>query len=228
VTDLDLGEVELQRTSAAGQIAAVLRTRIIRGDLRPGTSLTEAPLARTFNVSRNTVREALAYLCNDGIAKQNPYRGVSVTVMAEEDVRDIFRLRRMLESWAIDVAAELTSEGLGPLVERVNALAVLEVDADWREIVEADLSFHRTLISFLRSPRLDQLFEQMVTELRLCILIADAHDDENVVELANQHRALLERLQDGDSQGCKRLLTQQLNHGEQSLLDHFAELPVVS
>jgi DNA-binding GntR family transcriptional regulator len=226
VTEYDLGDVTLQRTSAAGQIAAVLRERIIRGDLRPGTPLTEAPLARTFGVSRNTVREALADLCNDGIATQNPYRGVSVTVMAEEDVRDIFRLRRRLESWAIEVAAELTSEELSRLSERVDALAALDVDADWREIVDADLSFHRTLISFLGSPRLDQLFEQMVTELRLCILIADAKEDEHVVELADQHRALVQRLQVGDSQGCKDLLTEQLNYGEQSLLDHFAELPI--
>jgi DNA-binding GntR family transcriptional regulator len=220
---LSLEDVALERTSAAEQIAAALRERIIRGDLPPGTPLTESPLAKAFSVSRNTVREALSLLSNDGITTQNPYRGVSVSVMTEPDVRDIFRLRRMLESLAIDAAQKLSAEELVGLSERVDALARLDADSDWREIVEADLAFHRTLIGFLNSPRLDRLFEQMVTELRLCILIADAGDQLDTTALAAQHAELFELLGAGQGKRCKDRLMEHLTDAERSLLGHFAQ-----
>jgi DNA-binding GntR family transcriptional regulator len=224
-----LGDVSLDRTSAVEQIAAVLRERIIKGDLLPGTALTETPLAKAFSVSRNTVREGLSLLSRDGIATQNPYRGFSVTVMTEADVRDIFRLRRMLESLAIDAAERLPVEQLAPLGQRVTTLADLGSESDWREIVNADLAFHRTLISFLESPRLNRLFEQMVTELRLCILIADADDktaarvQETPATLAAQHVELFGLLRDGKTQQCKNRLAIHLNDAERSLLAYFGE-----
>lgn len=229
-----LGDVALERISAAEQIATVLRERIIHGDLRPGTALTETPLAKAFDVSRNTVREALSLLSRDGIVTQSPYRGVSVSVMAEADVHDIFRLRRMLESLAIDAAHSLPAEQLDELRQRVDTLAALSADRDWREIVDADLAFHRTLIGFLNSPRLDRLFEQMVTELRLCILIADmddtadSHTQETPATLAAQHDELFELLRNGDAQRCKDRLVTHLNDAERALLAYFGESPPVS
>lgn len=222
-----MGDVLLERTSAAEQIAAVLRERIIRGDLRPGTPLTEAPLAKAFGVSRNTVREALSLLSSDGITTQSPYRGVSVSVMTEPDVHDIFRIRRMLESLAIDATAELPAGRLAKLEECVSALRALTSSSDWRTTVDADLAFHRVLVGFLESPRLDRLFDQMATELRLCILIADVSDPvhETPAALAAQHCELFEFLSEGKREQCRNRLLEHLDDAEQTLLAHFSKSP---
>jgi DNA-binding GntR family transcriptional regulator len=50
------------------QLADLIRGQIERGDLGPGQSLpTEAEYARHYNLSRDTVRRALAVLRNEGM-----------------------------------------------------------------------------------------------------------------------------------------------------------------
>jgi len=53
---------QINRVSVADQAAAILRQRILNGELRPGTPLQEIPLAASLGVSRNTMREAVRIL----------------------------------------------------------------------------------------------------------------------------------------------------------------------
>jgi len=220
-----LGDVSVDRTPAPEQIAAVLRERIIGGDLAPGTPLTETRLAAAFSVSRNTVREALALLSRDGITTQNSYRGVAVSVMTEDDVHDIFRLRRMFELPAVDAALG-AGDRLTDLGDRVGALRALDPNSDWRDIVESDLAFHRTLVGMLDSPRLGRLYDQMLTELRLCILIANVDDHESLESLTAQHEELYELLRNGDGEACKAVLARHLEDAEAALIARFSAAAV--
>ena len=38
----------------------------------------------------------------------------------------------------------------------------------WSDIIEADVNFHKALVSVLNSPRISALYENIVTEFRLC------------------------------------------------------------
>ena len=55
-----------------------LTDRLIAGELRPGARLSEAALAKEFDVSRNTLREAFRVLGEQGLVDHVPNRGVSV------------------------------------------------------------------------------------------------------------------------------------------------------
>jgi DNA-binding GntR family transcriptional regulator len=58
---------------------AVLRERIITGELAPGTDVSEPELAEQLSVSKTPVREALARLCVEGFMEAYPRRGYRVT-----------------------------------------------------------------------------------------------------------------------------------------------------
>ncbi|ETK31058.1 GntR family transcriptional regulator [Microbispora sp. ATCC PTA-5024] len=61
------------------QVAAALRAQITGGILRPGAQLPSEPeLEKTFRVSRNTVRLALASLANEGLVEARQGRGTFV------------------------------------------------------------------------------------------------------------------------------------------------------
>src|ERR1700730_3289832 len=92
----------LDRRTTAEQIAAVLRKRIFAGMIQPGTSVREIPLAEMLGVSRNTLREALRSLAMEGLIKHNMHRGVTVTLLTEEDIIDIFRTREHIELLAVN------------------------------------------------------------------------------------------------------------------------------
>jgi len=61
------------------QLARILRDQIRAGKLQPGAALpSEATLAQTFDVGRDTVRDAIASLRNDGLVTTIRGRGTFV------------------------------------------------------------------------------------------------------------------------------------------------------
>src|SRR5207237_9285223 len=100
---------QIDRVSVADQVATVLRQRILDGELRPGTSLPEVPLASSLGVSRNTMREAMRILSLEGLLKRNLHRGVAVSQLSLCDVEEIYQLRRMLALPAALAARDLRS-----------------------------------------------------------------------------------------------------------------------
>ena len=76
---------------------------ILRGDIAPGTRLSEEALANLYGVSRSVVRRTLQRLFDEGIVDIRPNRGASVKSVDALDARAIFEARRV-----VDLAAALT------------------------------------------------------------------------------------------------------------------------
>jgi DNA-binding GntR family transcriptional regulator len=90
--------------TAAERAADVIRQNIFEGRFAPGTALPEATLSRALRVSRNTVREAFRTLIGEHLLAYETHKGVMVRRLTADDVRDIYKLRRMFELTAIDLA----------------------------------------------------------------------------------------------------------------------------
>ena len=105
-------------------VAAQIRTDIIKGRLEPGAKLREVALAEHYEVSRIPIREALRALEADGLVESRKYSGSVVAPSPAEDAEDLFEIRIVLESAtakrAARRAAELSAGG--------------DHDAKWSEI----------------------------------------------------------------------------------------------
>jgi GntR family transcriptional regulator len=71
-----------RRADRAREIADVLRQQIVYGALREATLPMETALAREFGASRNTVREALSLLRDEGLVERVP--GIGTFVVCEK------------------------------------------------------------------------------------------------------------------------------------------------
>src|SRR4051794_7561945 len=80
----------------ARQVADLLRRQIIHGSFPHGQLPLEAVLAREFDISRNTVREALDLLREEGLVERSP--GVGTTVVAEKYPQGLHRLLGLAET----------------------------------------------------------------------------------------------------------------------------------
>jgi GntR family transcriptional regulator len=66
-------------TPPFAQLAAILRTRIESGELRPGRALPSLTyLMQEFGLSRNTVRRAIGTLADEGLVRTRPGWGTFV------------------------------------------------------------------------------------------------------------------------------------------------------
>ena len=71
--------------SLADQIALELRADIISGRLLPGMALVEADLVTAYSASRNTIREALHRLGQEGLTRYVRNKGVMVRRLEREE-----------------------------------------------------------------------------------------------------------------------------------------------
>ena len=94
--------------SRGAQVYEVLIERIRSGDLRPGTRLREEDLAKTLDVSRTPVREALGRLQARGLVETS-LAGLCVTELTRQQTMELYAMRAALEGSAARFAAENAS-----------------------------------------------------------------------------------------------------------------------
>src|SRR5215471_17412283 len=96
----------IQPASKRDQVVASFKEAILSGTIQPGEAIVESRLAQQLGAGIPLVREALIELEHQGYVQKIPYKGTTVTRLERGDVQKIFRLRRELESLAIEWAKE--------------------------------------------------------------------------------------------------------------------------
>ena len=91
------------------EVAELLRERIFRQELKPGSWIDELKLAEEYGISRTPLREALKVLATEGLVTMKLRRGAYVTEVSERDLAEVYHLLAVLESDAAAVAAERAS-----------------------------------------------------------------------------------------------------------------------
>jgi DNA-binding GntR family transcriptional regulator len=205
---------KIKPVSVIDALAASLRERILNGELAPDTPLPEGELATQYNLARPTIRAGIQQLTLTGLLRREANRSAYVPKLTSDQIADLFFARTLIET----EAARLVTARRDRPAAAEQALARLEhfsKDAKWSDVVEADLDFHRALISATGSPRLLRLFELLEDEIRLSIAqLKPAYD--SPASLAREHRDLLTAIESGDADASVKLLKQ---HLEQAIGD---------
>jgi DNA-binding GntR family transcriptional regulator len=157
--------------TAAERAADVIRENIFEGRFVPGMALREAALSKALQVSRNTIREAFRSLTADRLLMYEAHRGVMVRWLTVDDVRDVYRLRRMFEVPALDLAAKGVHEINVDAIDTLVTKAEREAEAErWSDVGTLNLQFHVEIVNAHRSPRTDEVFHRLMAEMRLGFL----------------------------------------------------------
>jgi DNA-binding GntR family transcriptional regulator len=201
-------------------IASVLRTRIAEGLLTPGSKLSEQTLSAALGVSRNTLREAFSTLAGESIVTRIPNRGVFVASPGVEDVREIYRVRRMIEPAAV-LWGEATPAALDAMDGIVwQAQAARDAGAV-AEMADANQALHRAVVDLAGSDSLRKLMDRVLAEMRLVFhAMASAPDFHS--HYVDRNVTLVERLRAGEREEAAAGLRAYLDAAEAKLLGHLA------
>lgn len=151
----------------AERLARRIRTLLISGELSPGQRLSEAAFSDRFEVSRNSLREAFRLLTRDGLLRHEANRGVFLTVPTMASIIDIYRVRRMLECGALRQAWH-QHPAIKVMREAVVVARRQRELADWIGVGSANMTFHAAIVDLADSARLNEFYERIAAELRLC------------------------------------------------------------
>src|SRR5207244_9592993 len=130
--------------------------------------LREVQLASLYRVGRYTVRAALASLANEGLVIYETNRGSRVASLSTDGIRDLFKIRTVLEIEAARLATHKQSD-FSLLEEVVRKLEHLPPDATWADVVRLDQEFHRLLVEAAQSERLLRAYMTVFAEVRLSL-----------------------------------------------------------
>lgn len=120
----------LVRKTAVELVLEELRSRILSGELAPGSPLRQEALADELGVSRIPLREAIRLLSSEGLVDVLPHKGAYVSMLSRDEVQEFFDLRLRLEPWLFHEAAmKVSNEELDRaerLVERMDTVGAEE------------------------------------------------------------------------------------------------------
>lgn len=197
-------------------ITQEIRRMLVEGELVPGQRLSEAGLAESLDISRNTLREAFRVLTREGLLKHEPNRGVTVAEPDMASIIDIYRVRRFIECTAL---AQGYPQHPGALhMREAVELGVRAVEAkDWVAVGTANMIFHKSIVELADSPRLVVFYGQISAELRLAFgLLNDPQFLHS--PFLGKNAAILECLEEGRAAEATVMLEAYLVQSERTVL----------
>lgn len=209
-------ENRLRSVPIGVRLAETLRDRIVRGTIPAGTHLVEDRVAEEFDVSRGPVRDALRILSIEQLIEPVGRRGQRVIGLGPDGVRDLYAVRRGLESVAVtEVCRARTEGGLDALRRSVETMRDSTGDVD--AFATSDLAFHRALYETSGNRRLLALWEQ-IEPLFSCILAITNSIDGDLEPVVVDHSTLLEIIASGDEQRAVDVLEEHLDGSRRRII----------
>lgn len=217
-----LDSLRSERRLLDRQAADRIRTHILEGILPAGARLLETQLSQELEVSRGTVRAALAVLTREGLVQQVAFTRWQVSETSPRDAWELYTLRAALEGLAARLAAANITEADG---QRLTATcAELEAAVRARRFADStdiDFRLHREIVELARHRRLAEQHSYLMQQVRFHMVHSGFYPDDYSA-LVEEHRSLVKAVISGDADRAE-LLTKRHNESEVELLSKFVE-----
>ena len=169
-----------------------LRGRILSNHYRPGERLREEELCREFAVTRTPLRSALRRLEHEHLVVGEPFKGVHVCEVQQDEIGPLFEMREVLEGLAArNVAAAANPAVLKKLLALARATDEAEAAEKWSVFLARDKAFHRELVHHSGNNKLLEVMEVYDFHLRTF-----AFHDQLLIYVVERLRAAAAQLMD--------------------------------
>ncbi|WP_423815508.1 GntR family transcriptional regulator [Pseudomonas putida] len=186
-----------------------LRDAIIKGELPEDEPIRQDDLAKSFNVSKIPVREALKRLEAEGLVEFQRNRGALVTRISDFELAQVCEVRVLLEVQIIKQAIPHLTEAHFNQAEAILD-EFLEVE-DTRHWAELNWKFHACLYEAAQRPFLFNMIRSIHDKIEryLRLQIEKSPDGKRIAD--EEHRAILEACRARDEAHAASLMEQHIH-----------------
>ncbi|MBV1695426.1 MAG: GntR family transcriptional regulator [Hyphomicrobiales bacterium] len=186
----------LPRETLGDRIYVDLVNQLRHGIIDGAARLVDVDLARAYGTSRMPVREALMRLASEGYLISTT-RGFTLPRLSDDDIREIFDVRRLLEpAAAASAAVRIGKAGEKTLTAALKQARAAAMREDLQKMIEANIAFRNGWLAVVPNRRLAETiarFSDQVHAVRLNTLSDPAIRRVVVDLLTKLHRAFLDR-----------------------------------
>jgi DNA-binding GntR family transcriptional regulator len=193
--------------SVPDQVYAILRERILAGDLEPESRLHQEGISAELGVSRTPVREAIARLAAEGLVELLANRGARVAAIGT-DTEAAYIARLGVEP----LAARLAAARRDPADLRRLRKAMTPSRRGPKAAYAASRAFHLELAAASGNQFLVTFAEALwAGRLGLHVYAQQMTPEQFAID-AGEHERILEAIEAGDEESAERLTREHITH----------------
>ena len=199
-------------------IAQDIATAIVEKRLPPGTWLREEALGRVYAVSRTKIRAALLTLSKEKLIEMIPDKGAFVSKPSVQEAREVFGVRRLLESEVVRLfVARARPADYRALEQHIQfertTLRATTTTGTVREKLLGD--FHVALAEATGNHTLAELIRELVARSSLIAMLYHSSNDPHCS--SDEHAEFLRVCRSGDAEAAVVNMTDHLLRIEANL-----------
>lgn len=144
-----------------------IKEKIIDGSYMPHQKLTEAQLAETIGVSRNTIKKALLKLEQEKLVTIEENKGASIKSFTLEEVMNYLDIRAVLEGLVgRSIAKNIRMTELEKLNNVLQEMAIRLEEKKYDEYADLNKDFHNVIYSITKNSQAVELLDMIKTQLK--------------------------------------------------------------
>jgi DNA-binding GntR family transcriptional regulator len=196
-----------------------IRRAIVRCELPPGCTVSEAELESRFNLKRAAVRAALERLKAQDLVRPLHRRGYQVKPITLRDVSELFEVREVIETATVRLAVKrIDKAGL----ETLRQMASHGYEPGNRDTEDAFLEqnseFHRVIATAAGNDRLMLMLNDVLDEMERLFHYGLAVRD-RTFEWQHEHDELVTALERGDVEAAVAATRHQIAFSRTMVID---------
>lgn len=207
----------------AQTVAAQIRERILKRDIKGGEPLRQEAIAKDYGTSIIPVREALRQLEAEGLVELQSHRGAIATELTLSKALEWIHMRRLIEIDLIGLAIDKITDAdiqkahevLGKFDDALDDLREIE---QWSEY---NWKFHSALYNPANRPEtikvLSSLHQKCDRYIRLQLLGGD-----HIARAEEEHHQLIELCRKRNKRAAKALMQQHIVGVEEDLEEQLS------
>ena len=204
----------------ADRVFTRLQDDIVRGEIPPGSKVSETELAGRYGVSRGPLREAIRRLESRKLLEREVHVGTRVASLSFEDLIEIYYVREALEGQAARLAAErMTDQEVAGLHQ---VLAQHEQQQDIREDTayfqrEGDLDFHYRIIQGSHNRTLIRMLIGELYHLVRMYRYQFSTTANRPQKALHEHRRIIEAIESRDVEMAELLMRRHISRARENI-----------
>jgi DNA-binding GntR family transcriptional regulator len=197
----------LSAKTLVDQVVDAIVEATAKGIFLPGDRIVEAEVARSLNVSRIPVREALRLLESQGVVVSERYRGMRLMSVNIDRLEKSLKVRLALEKLAGAEVIERAKADPTVLAPLEDVLARMHAAADAGDsflVASLDTAFHLCLCQLSQNDILVRSWEPLSRQLTIIFGLSTLK--KGVKSIVAEHDDVIDAIRQGDTDAFDKLM----------------------
>lgn len=188
-----------------------LKDNIIKGVIPVGQRIVEKSLADKLNISRTPVREALKRLEQEEIVEYVHGKGIIVKNITEEEVVEIYKIRKNLEVLAaVNAMENISKEEIENIERLLDLTEEKNKQGDIKEVIRLFAKFNQKIYEASRMKRLTSMITKLKEyheRFRDISMAENSRREKGLIE----HREILKAIGEKDYERIEDMISRHLD-----------------